>query len=97
MNQYQSKQITVQAISVLNALELSKNDWSKLPGWFKKHFQQGNILIGANEILVSAKGFNHWARVEHVILNHCNNSLEVIKQSDFDEKFDLLGGEDNAN
>jgi hypothetical protein len=72
----------------LNALELSKNDWSKLPDGLK-NTSSGNILIGAKEILVSAKGFNHWARGEHVILNHCNNSLEFIKQSDFDEKFDL--------
>lgn len=85
---FQTKVKTVDAAPVSELLKLAQEDWSKLPTWFKKEYQQGNIFIGSNKLCVEDINFRYEASEGFMLILTLGKGLSVMEEHKFFENYE---------
>ncbi|OTG85832.1 hypothetical protein B9T31_09560 [Acinetobacter sp. ANC 4558] len=86
---YQTKHKTVSGISAEKVISLSKDNWSKLPTWFKKQFQENKIMIGGSVVQVECRDrCLRDAKGTDMIFIDDKNKLSVMNEKEFLEVYE---------
>ena len=80
---FQTKVKTVDAAPVSELIKLAQEDWSKLPTWFKKEYQLGNIFVGSNKLRVEGTNFHYSAPEGSMLILTPGKGLSVMEENEF--------------
>lgn len=86
---YQTKHKTVKGISADKVLELARSNFSKLPSWLKKKFQENKLMLGGSVVQIECR--NHClqdAMGTDVIFIDDKNELSVMSEKAFFEVYE---------
>ncbi len=84
---YQTIVKSVFAVPVKEILELAGNDFKRLPVWFKKHYQAGNVFIGANKLIYEDAHYRHEAGLDDYLIRDEENQLSSMPAEKFIEMY----------
>lgn len=74
---------TVEAYEVKWLLNIAKEDFSALPIWIKKMYQENKILFGGSAIRVETRGYIEDLDNQHVLFRHQNGDVEGLLIGEF--------------
>ena len=85
---FQTKVKTVDAAPISELIKLAQEDWSKLPTWFKKEYQLGNIFIGVDKIRLEGRLSRYEAPCGCMLVHDLDKGLSVVKENEFFERYE---------
>lgn len=85
---YQTIVKSVFALPVKEIIELAQTDFKRLPVWFKKHYQAGNVAIGSNKLICENDHWRFEAGLDDYLIRNDKDQLESMKAVAFHEMFE---------
>lgn len=85
---YQTIVKSVFAVPVKEILELAQNDFKRLPVWFKKHYQAGNVFIGSNKLIYENDHYRDEAGLDDYLIRDEANQLCSMPANKFIEMYE---------
>lgn len=85
---YRTKHKEVKAINASLVLHLAANNWSQLPTWFKKKFQDNKIMIGGTVVQIETDHGLVDAGSDDMVFMDDKRALHVMKEKEFHENYE---------
>ncbi len=92
---FQTKMHEVDAISVKNITKLASEDFSKLPVWIKKKFEESCLFIGKRCVVVDDVYHCEIAKEHDVLILYTEKRIEVMTNKDFFERYEDVWDKNN--
>lgn len=92
---FQTKMHEVSAISVERVVSLAASDFSKLPVWIKKKFEESCLFIGKHHVVVHDKYHCEIADKDGVLIFNSSKQIEVMSKKDFFDRYEDMWDKKN--
>lgn len=94
---FKTKMHEVDAISVKNITKLASEDFSKLPVWIKKKFEESCLFIGKRHVVVDDVYHCEIAKEHDVLILNPKKQIEVMSKQDFCKQYEGVFLADDVN